>query len=149
MDKRTKEYVESAKEADELAEKVETLCEVIGLDGVGEFGARYIQSEIVNNGTLDYTVYPVSSGKSDYCVIDEIDNRSDTGKTGSISPGPIARLRRNGFIVRDACAYTGGACPRMLRDYRGELPDNFAAAYVSYVGAEHPIIEYWDDEESE
>lgn len=139
-----KEYVESVKNADRLEEKAKELTQALGMSDVGEFGAEYIAREIIHTDTLDnYMVVP--GVVSHYVVLDPLDERSGSGLSGGLSGGPISRLRNNGFIVKGIDIYEDVEDVYNLNTERS-LPEKFAAVSVDYVGAEHPIIEYWDEE---
>lgn len=140
------EYVESLADANRLREKVEQLSEAIGLRSPGEFGAEYIAHNIVNNGALDYRVFPTERGPSDYAVVDEMDGGGMSGICGGLSSGPTQRLQKNGFVIYDVTAYADGMKPHFLRE-EYDFPDAFVCVYISYVGKDHPIIEYWEGDD--
>lgn len=140
-----KEFVDDMKNADKLEKKAEKLAQACGLNEPGEFGARYVQHRIVNNGTLDYKVRPCA-GSADYAVISPINEKKDGG-IASINKGPIVRLRENGFIVDSTSVSLDGYTPFLLEERDVSLSGDNIITYVEYVGADHPIIEYWEDDQ--
>lgn len=122
--------------------KVKELCEAIGVNEPSKFGAKYIEHYVLNRGSLNYQVFPGSY--SDYIIIEEITPTARDGFSASLSGGPVKRLRKNGFIVKEVSVYLDGYTPVALDDHN--TPENFIAIDVMYVGEDHPIIEYWEYE---
>lgn len=141
-----KDFKQSEYEPEEVMQKID-IAQDLSINHA-ELAAKYIEHHIVNNGTLDYQVFP-TTGRAAFAVVDDVNNHEDGWRSSGMGSGPVARMRRNGFIVYDINCYEN-SLPITLETAgveKEELPEAYFIATFRYVGEDHPVLEYWKSED--